>query len=214
MVHKIQTIEHHKIISDFRLLSGLTVSIEDCANLTKAFKKYGVEDYYISDYEGNSYLTRYVDYFIDGIPCLKYKKQYLIPLIFRDMPDTQKMFQDNYRWKAFFILLDWYLEYNPEKVMVHCRKKKQRFDVIDTAFLVFRLWEICDGAAFPIANLNNLSEFEKWNQIFHLIDTGKSFKRTKEFDATKVEDLTQLEAVITIIKLKYQALLQKQGYQV
>ena len=170
MVHKIQTIEHHKIISDFRLLSGLTVSIEDCANLTKELKKYGVEDYYISDYEGNSYLTRYVDYFIDGIPCLKYKKKYLIPLIFRDMPDT--------------------------------------------AFLIFRLWEICDGAAFPIANLNNLSEFERWNQIFHLIDTGKSFKRTREFDATKVEDLTQLEAVITIIKMKYQAILQKQGYQV
>jgi hypothetical protein len=47
-----------------------------------------------------------------------------------------------------------------------------------------------------------------------LIDTGKSFKRTREFDATKVEDLTQLEAVITIIKMKYQAILQKQGYQV
>lgn len=85
--------------------------------------------------------------------------------------------------------------------------------MIDTAFLIFRLWEICDGAAFPIANITNLSEFEKWNQIFHLIDTGKSFKRTKEFDATKVEDLTQLEAVISIIKLKYQTLLQKQGYQ-
>ena len=214
MVHKIQTIEHHKIISDFRLLSGLTVSIEDCANLTKELKKYGVEDYYISDYEGNSYLTRYVDYFIDWIPCLKYKKKYLIPLIFRDMPDTQKMFRDSYRWEAFFILLDWYLKYNPEKVIIQCKKKKRKMEVVDTAFLIFRLWEICDGAAFPIANLNNLSEFERWNQIFHLIDTGKSFKRTREFDATKVEDLTQLEAVITIIKMKYQAILQKQGYQV
>ncbi len=84
-------------------------------------------------------------------------------------------------------------------------------EVVDTAFLIFRLWEICDGAAFPIANLNNLSEFERWNQIFHLIDTGKSFKRTREFDATKVEDLTQLEAVITIIKMKYQAILQNKA---
>jgi hypothetical protein len=50
--------------------------------------------------------------------------------------------------------------------------------------------------------------------VFHLIDTGKSFKRTREFDASKVEDLTQLETVLSIIKLKYQALLQKQGYQV
>lgn len=105
------------------------------------------------------------------------------------------------------------MEYNPEKVIVACSKKRKKFEVIDTAFLIFRLWEICDGAAFPIANITNLSEFEKWNQIFHLIDTGKSFKRTKEFDATKVEDLTQLEAVISIIKLKYQTLLQKQGYQ-
>ncbi len=213
LVHKIDTIEHHKIISDFRLLSGLTVSIEDCAKLTKAFRKYGVDDYYISGYEGNSYLTRYVDYFIEGIPCWEYKKQYLIPLIFRDMPDTQKMFHDTYRWEAFFILLDWYLKYNPEKVIIKCKKQKKQ-QMIDTAFLVFRLWEICDGAAFPIANFNNLSEFEQWNQIFHLIDTGKSFRRTKEFDATRVEDLTQLEAVIAIIKLKYQALLQKQGYQV
>lgn len=213
LVRKIQTIEHHKIISDFRLLSGLTVSIEDCAQLTKAFEKYGVEDYYISDYQGNSYLTRYVDYFIDSIPCWSYKGQYLIPLIFRDMPDTQRMFQDSYRWEAFFILLDWYLKYNPSKVLVQCTKKNKRVEVVDTAFLIFRLWEICDGAAFPIANFNNLSEFEQWNQIFHLIDTGKSFKRPKEFDTTKVEDLTQLEAIILIIKLKYQALLQKQGYQ-
>lgn len=214
MTRKIHTIDHHKIISDFRLLSGLTISIEDCAKLTKDLQEFGVEDYYISDYEGNSYLTRYVDYYIDSIPCWKYKKHYLIPLIFRDMPDTQKMFRDTYRWKAFFILLDWYLKYNPEKVLIKCKRKNKRMEVVDTAFLVFRLWEICDGAAFPIANLKNLSEFEQWNQIFHLIDTGKSFKRTKEFDVSKVEDLTQLEAVISIIKLKYQALLQKQGYQV
>ncbi|MFC0275123.1 hypothetical protein ACFFH2_00210 [Enterococcus devriesei] len=208
------TIEHHKIISDFRLLSGLTVTIEDCANLTKEFQVYGVEDYYISDYKGNSYLTRYVDYFIDAIPCLKYKKNYFIPLIFRDMPDTQKMFRDPYRWEAFFILLDWYLTYNPKKVLVPCSQKKADVEIVDTAFLIFRLWEIYEGSAFPIANLNNLSEFEKWNKVFHLIDTENSFTRNKEFDTTKVEDLTQLETVITIIKLKYQALLQKQGYRV
>ena len=212
MVRKIQTITHNKIISNFRVLSGLTISIEDCAYLTKQFQNYGVDDYYISEYQGNSYLTRYVDYFIDSIPCWTYKRKYLVPLIFRDTPDTQKMFQDDYRWHAFFVLLDWYLKYSPEKVIIETTKDK--FKVIDTAFLTFRLWEICDGAAFPIANLNNLSEFEKWNQASHLIDTGRSFKQTREFDATKVEDLTQLEAVISIIKMKYQAILLKQGYQV
>lgn len=213
MGRKIQTMVHHKIISEFRHLTGLTIAVDDCAYLARKYQSFGVEDYIIANYEGNSYFTRYIQYYVDLLPCWEYKKDYLIPLIFREMPDTHRMFQEPYRWEAFFKLLDWYLTYQPEKVLITCQKKPGQREIVDTAFLIFRLWEICDGAAFPIGNLNNLSEFQHWDHIFHLIDTGKSFRRTTDFNPEKIEDLTQLEVIIGIIKMRYQAILERQGYQ-
>ncbi|WP_146621979.1 hypothetical protein [Enterococcus florum] len=207
-MRKINTIPPVHTNSTYNQEDCLTVSIDDCAYLTEQFSRYGVEEYRLFRYEGSGYVTRYMTHRLEFLPCWEYKDGYIVPLLFRDMPDTKKMFEEAFRWPAFFKLLDWYLAYRPEKALIPVHGPLQDRRVVDTAYLIFRLSEICDGAAFPIGHLNNLSEFEQWNQIFHLIDTGKYFRRRKDFDPTQLDDLTQLEVVIAIIKMRYQ----QEGY--
>lgn len=212
MVHKIKTVPHHKIISEYRLLTGLSISIEDCASLAKQLQSYGVDDYRVGKYQGNSYLTRYLDYFVDFLPMWQYKKKYLIPLLFRCTKDTEKMFDNPNRWPAFFVLLDWYLTFHPQKVLIRNETSDEKQPIVDTAFVIFRLSEIWDGMAFPIGNLNTLAEFEEWNKKSHVLDTGSGFQRTSDFDEHNIEDLSQVAVLIEIVKLKYQDKLKKQGY--
>lgn len=203
-MRKLKTIIHSKMIANYQRLIGLSISIEDCAYLEKKFQQYGVADYIVGNYQGKSFLTSYSEYFVDFVPMWEYQEKYLIPLIFRNTADSKIMFEDSQRWPAFFMLLDWYLKYQPAKVIIESNQGPKEKPLIDTAYLFFRLSEIWDSAAYPMAHLNSLPEFIRWNRRHRVIDTGRYLERTADFNDEKIEDLEQLLLLIAVVKLKYQ----------
>lgn len=201
----LELVHFDKILCEYRLKDGLTLSIDDSSRLADSLKNEGVEGYRVGSYDGKGYLTRYLEHFVECIPMLEYKNT-LIPLIFRDSPATRDLFLESYRWPALLQLLDWHLKYEPETALVTPRvsyKKK----IVDTAFLTFRLAEICDGAAFPLTNFRSLEEFEKWNEVHRLIDNGSIGRHAKIFNSRSFIDLEELEMIIKIVKLKYKTIL-------
>lgn len=191
-----------RVLCEFHMVSGLTFSVEDCSYLARRYAKAGVTGYRLDGYTGTGYLTRYLEHSIHQIPMLLYKNRYRIPLIFRDNTVSHMLARETYRWPAFFKLLDWYLKYRPEQVMVHGDKKQK---IVDTAFLTFRLSEICDGAAFPFAHFEHLAEFEEWNQIYRLIEEQRPSKSEQPFDRNDPIQLSELKTIIEIIRMKYLA---------
>lgn len=205
MSKKLKLIHFDKILCEYRLKDGLTLTVEDTSRLADSLKTEGVDGYRVGSYDGKGYLTRYLEHFVECIPMLEYKNV-LIPLIFRDSPATRDLFLESYRWPAFLLLLDWYLKFEPETVLITPRFPYKR-KIVDTAFLTFRLAEICDGAAFPLTNFHSLEEFEQWNEIHRLIDNGSIGRHAKIFNNRSLVDLDELSMIIKIVKMKYEALL-------
>ena len=52
---------------------------------------------------------------VDRVPMLIYKRNYLIPLLFRRSDSTFRLFEENYRMEAFFRLLEWKLKTSTNK---------------------------------------------------------------------------------------------------
>lgn len=78
---------------------------------------------------------------VDRAPMLIYKRNYLIPLLFRRSDSAFRLFEEDYRMKAFFCLLEWSLKYCPNKILID---KNEAYDfkkvkIVDSAYLAFRL---------------------------------------------------------------------------
>ena len=104
-----------RILSGYDKLAEVSVSVSDCSALCRKYKKYGVEGYRLGGFRGATYLNRYLNVTVDRAPLLIYKRNFLIPLVFRVSEASQRLFLDNYRMEGFFLLLEWLLHHRPEK---------------------------------------------------------------------------------------------------
>lgn len=198
-----------RILSGYEKLTEVSVSISDCSQLCLNYGELGVQGYRLGDFRGVSYLNRYLTCSVKQAPMLIYKKNYLIPLVFRESEDSFRLFEEPSRMTGFFYLLDWYLENDPKKVIVRERgvgnpdNGLNRESVIDSAFLSFRLSEIVDGAGFPISEFIYLEEFMDWNRINRLIDNGGIGRHSRIFDIENPKNFSELTVILKIIQLKY-----------
>jgi len=93
-----------RILSGYDKLAEVSVSVSDCSALCRKYKKYGVEGYRLGGFRGATYLNRYLNVTVDRAPLLIYKRNFLIPLVFRVSEASQRLFLDNYRMEGFFLL--------------------------------------------------------------------------------------------------------------
>lgn len=68
-------------------------------------------------------------------------------MLFRRSDSAFQLFEEDYRMEAFFLLLDWSLKHQPEKILIETSQKvdTKKEKVIDTAYLAFRVSEILDS---------------------------------------------------------------------
>lgn len=208
-LEKISLEPFDRILSDYEQKAELAVSVGACSTLAARCQRFGVEGYRLGDFRGAGYLNRYVYYSVTQAPMLIYRRNYLIPLVFRQNPESYELFAEEFRLEGFFILLDWYLKNEAQKVILRDRKnqekshKYQEYTVIDSAFLVFRLSEIIDAAGLPLSQCQNLNDFKTWNKKHHLIDNGLVGRHAKLFDEEDKKQLSELKMILNIIQLKY-----------
>ncbi|MEQ6205801.1 hypothetical protein [Enterococcus mundtii] len=205
MEAKINLEPFERILSGYQKVEELAVNIADCSKLAQKYAPYGVEGYRLGNYIGTGYLNRYLECMVDRAPMLIYKKKYLIPLLFRRSDSAFQLFEEDYRMEAFFLLLDWSLKHQPEKILIETSQKvdTKKEKVIDTAYLAFRVSEILDSGGYPISNFQTVEQFMDWNRIYRLIDNGGIGRHSKVFDPEYPENIEELRMIVSLVRLKY-----------
>ena len=194
-----------RILSGYQKIEELAVPVDACSYLCKTYQSLGVQGYQLANFRATGYLNRYLTCTFEHLPTLVYKKIYRIPLAFRKVESSQLLFSDSYRFEGFLKLLDWYLEHQPNKIVMdkHQTDLKKGPIYLDSAFLNFRLSEIIDGAGFPLSNFYSLEQFIEWNRIYRLINNKSVGRHSKVFDETSQENLSELRIILEIVSLKY-----------
>ena len=205
MEAKISLEPFERILSGYQKIEELAVNVADCSKLAQKYARYGVEGYRLGNYVGTGYLNRYLECMVDRAPMLIYKRNYLIPLLFRRSDSAYQLFEEDYRMEAFFRLLEWSLKHQPGKILI---EKNEKYDlkkakVIDSAYLAFRVSEILDSGGYPHSNFQTLEQFIEWNRIYRLIDNGGIGRHSKLFDPEYPENMEELRMIISLVKLKY-----------
>ncbi|KAA9177086.1 hypothetical protein F6X86_12585 [Enterococcus durans] len=205
MEAKISLEPFERILSGYQKIEELAVNVADCSKLAQKYARYGVEGYCLGNYVGTGYLNRYLECMVDRAPMLTYKRNYLIPLLFRRSDSAYQLFEEDYRMEAFFRLLEWSLKHQPGKILI---EKNEKYDlkkakVIDSAYLAFRVSEILDSGGYPLSNFQTLEQFIEWNRIYRLIDNGGIGRHSKLFDPEYPENMEELRMIISLVKLKY-----------
>ncbi|KAF1296809.1 hypothetical protein BAU15_09185 [Enterococcus sp. JM4C] len=195
----------NRILSGYKKVEELAVPVEACSYLCEQYQSFGVQSYLLASFQSTGYLNRYLTCTFEHLPTLVYRKIYRIPLIFRKSTNAQLLFSDSYRFEGFLLLLAWYLEHQPDKIIMdkHKTDLKNGPIYLDSAFLNFRLSEIFDGAGFPLSNFNSLEQFIEWNRIYRLINNKKVGRHTKVFDESSEENISELRTILKIVSLKY-----------
>lgn len=195
-----------RILSGYDRLSEVAVSIEECGKLYRKYESLGVQGYRVWSYQGASYLNYYLHCSVDRVPTLIYKNKYLIPLIFRSSKESEALFDAPYRMEGFFALLDWLVEHRPQKALIDYDKEKEKeilYWVVDSSYIAFRLYEIIEGAGFPLSHFRSADEFKGWNRIYSLINSDRIGRHSRSFDPSNPEQLSELQMILKIVKLKY-----------
>ena len=193
-----------RILSGYEKRTEVAVAISDCSQLCEQYQSFGVQGYRLGDYQGASYLNRYINCSITQAPLLIYKKFYLIPLVFRASPESSNLFLEKNRMAGFFYLLDWLIKYQPKKAIINYRpRQKNELQIIDSAFVAFRLSEILDGGGFPISQFKTLDEFIYWNREHKLVSNPQIGRHSRIFDVNNRNNLSELQLILKIIQLKY-----------
>ncbi|ASZ07868.1 MULTISPECIES: hypothetical protein [Enterococcus] len=194
-----------RILSGYEKVEELAVNIADCSSIAHKYARFGVEGYRLGNYTGIGYLNRYLECAIDRVPMLIYQKNYLIPLLFKNAETSFQLFNEGYRMEAFFLLLEWSLKHQPEKILIEqdptVTSSKEK--IIDSAYLVFRLTEILDSGGYPISHFQTIEQFIDWNRIYRLIDNGGVGRHSKIFDPEFPENIEELRMIVTLVSLKY-----------
>ena len=118
MEAKISLEPFERILSGYQKIEELAVNVADCSKLAQKYARYGVEGYRLGNYVGTGYLNRYLECMVDRAPMLIYKRNYLIPLLFRRSDSAYQLFEEDYRMEAFFRLLEWSLKHQPGKILI------------------------------------------------------------------------------------------------
>ncbi|MGM0123874.1 hypothetical protein IGI37_001248 [Enterococcus sp. AZ194] len=194
-----------RILSGYKKVEELAVPVEACSYLCEKYQLFGVQGYQLANFRSTGYLNRYLTCTFEHLPTLVYKKIYRIPLAFRRAEHSQLLFSDDYRFEGFLLLLEWYLNNQPDKIIMdkHRTDMKKGPIYLDSAFLNFRLSEILDGAGFPLSNFYSLEQFVEWNRIYRLINNKSIGRHSKVFDETSEENLSELRIILKIVSLKY-----------
>lgn len=207
MEEKIILEPFNRILSGYKKLDEVAVSVADCSALCRKYKKFGIEGYRLGDYRGASYLNRYLICSVDRAPMLIYKRKFLIPLVFRMSESSERLFLDDFRMEGFFLLLDWLLQERPYEAIIDFGKSSKiephKEYVIDSSYIAFRLTEIFDGAGFPLSHFQTINQFIEWNRIYRLIDNGTIGRHSKIFDPENKTNLSELHLILIIVRLKY-----------
>ncbi len=205
MEAKITLEPFERILSGYRKVEELAVNVTDCSKLAQKYARFGVEGYRLGNYVGTGYLNRYLECMVDRAPMLIYRQKYLIPLLFRRSDSAFRLFEEEYRMEAFFLLLEWSLKHRPEKILIERNEKidTKKNKVIDSAYLAFRVSEILDCGGYPISNFQSIDQFIEWNRIYRLIDNGGIGRHSKVFDPEYPENMGDLKMIISLVKLKY-----------
>ncbi|NTM34203.1 hypothetical protein HQ716_03590 [Enterococcus faecium] len=192
MEAKITLEPFERILSGYRKVEELAVNVTDCSKLAQKYARFGVEGYRLGNYVGTGYLNRYLECMVDRAPMLIYRQKYLIPLLFRRSDSAFRLFEEEYRMEAFFLLFE-----RNEKI------DTKKNNVIDSAYLAFRVSEILDCGGYPISNFQSIDQFIEWNRIYRLIDNGGIGRHSKVFDPEYPENMEELKMIISLVKLKY-----------
>lgn len=207
MEEKIVLEPFNRILSGYEKLAEVSVSVADCSALCRKYQKFGVEGYRLGGYRGSTYLNRYLNVTVDRAPLLIYKKQFLIPLVFRQTEASVQLFLEDYRMEGFFLLLEWLLIHRPEQAIIDFHKTRgiqpNKEYVIDSAYIAFRLTEILDGAGFPLSRFRTIEEFSEWNRTYKLIDNGSIGRHSKIFDPENPDNIAELQMILSIVGLRY-----------
>lgn len=205
-----------RAIGEYERLFCSSLPVDKCSVLVRACRDFGVEGYCLADISGSGYLNRFMRYESHQVPTLIFRREFLVPLLFRNDTASQRLFQEPRRLQSFFILLDWYLTHKPNEVIVGTRSGATTLNrrgqlihgmdqkIVDTAFLVFRLTEIIDASGLPLSQIRSVEEFTLWNRQAKLIDRGGGVGRhSRIFDIGDPLDQAHLKMVMTIIRLHY-----------
>ncbi|MEQ7215654.1 hypothetical protein ABQD61_07185 [Enterococcus asini] len=154
----------------------VAVSLSQCSALVSACQSFGVEGYRVVDYTTNGFLSRYLPIRIPHAPMLVYRGQYLIPLVFRRGTGCEELWNQASRREAFFLLLDWYLRYEPETIVTKYRlmddeEGRFRLKILDSAWLAFRLQELIHCGCYQLKDCPSKEHFIQWNQESRLIQS-------------------------------------------
>lgn len=202
---------YERVMGEYDKIKTLAVALGDCSRLAKQTQRFGVEGYCLGSYEGCGYLNRFMPFYTHQVPLLTYQQHYLIPMVFRYCGDSQRLFLETERLPSFFYLLDWYLQYKPQEIIMNYqttrnfyqRKKQLEKQMVDSAYLVFRLSEIMDAAGLPLSQLKTFEEFLDWNRQHRLIDNGAVGRHSMIFDPSNEANMAELAMIIAILRLKY-----------
>ncbi|KAF1302855.1 hypothetical protein IV487_00720 [Enterococcus saccharolyticus] len=204
MEEKIVLQPFDRILSGYEKLTEVAVSVADCSQLCQKYQSFGVQGYRLDNYQGTSYLNRYLSCSVERAPMLIYRNDYLIPLVFRSSPESKRLFDEPTRMAGFFLLLEWLLANKPKKALITNQSEQTRsYQVVDSAYVAFRLSEILDGAGFPISQFQTVEEFMAWNRQYRLINNGQIGRHSKIFDPENQENVVELRMILEIIHLKY-----------
>lgn len=184
----------------------VAVPIEQCASLVQACQSYGVEGYRVGSYTPSGFLSRYTPIQIPFAPMLVYPNQIMIPLVFRNGSDCEALLNQPKRLKAFFQLLDWYLAYEPETIILDYKTSQGPFanhegKIVDSALVAFRLQEIIHCGVYAMKNFESMEEFAQWNRNSRLIKGQAIGRHSRILDLDNPKVAAECNLVFGILAL-------------
>ncbi|MFV0557504.1 MAG: hypothetical protein ACK5MW_02550 [Enterococcus sp.] len=194
-----------KIACKESTIKAYTFNVSACSQLVRKFQNLGVVNYGLTSYTGSGYLGHYSEYHVDHIPVIYYKKNYLIPLLFKKISADTCHFTKDYQVIGFLYLVDWYLSYEPTKLFIrkNLEEVNPNQEIIDSDYVRLRLSEILDKSAYHLRHLKTIAEFENWNEKNRLIDNHYHGKHSRVFDWQDAKNIAELKVILSLVELKY-----------
>lgn len=184
----------------------VAVPLSQCSALVSACQSFGVEGYRVVEYTTKGFLSRYTPIRIPHAPMLVYDEQYLIPLVFRRGMGCEELWNQAPRQEAFFLLLDWYLQYEPETIVTEYRVKESeegsfRLKMLDSAWLAFRLQELIHCGCYPLKDCPSKECFIQWNQVAQLIQSPRIGRHSPVLDLENKKTVAECHLFFQILGL-------------
>lgn len=184
----------------------VAVPLSQCSTLVSACQPFGVTGYRVVEYTTQGFLSRYTPVRIPHAPMLVYREEYLIPLVFRRGTGCEELWNQSPRREGFFLLLAWYLRYEPETILTKSRldsneEGRFRMKVLDSAWLAFRLQELIHCGCYQLKNCPNKEQFIQWNQQKRLIQSPIIGRHSPVLDLENKKTMAECQLLFQILQL-------------